>query len=325
MSKYSSNIAVDARNRLILTETTQDKVPVTGYEVSTYATGGKKRLKKIAVDGTWSLTPELDLKFRVSGSKTPLRGKTIILRGDVGRTKGSSLTFNVRAYEGISGVRTTSLTLSGKWLADGNNRITFKVTKGRGRYDTLRFQGAWQVNRRNELIYRYEKTALKTKTKRAKILIFRGRWELGKRYLVYNFEGSGDSCFTFKAALQSRSLMASDGVVKYQIGIKYYIGKRLRKRTQVVTIFGVWKLGKDLKIAFEAACSGGRHSTMRFSVEKLIGEGNSITVALKKEDGESLGFEVTFRKVFRDDAELFLAISRFAEESRIIGGVRIRF
>ncbi|MEA3489155.1 MAG: hypothetical protein U9R44_02285 [Candidatus Omnitrophota bacterium] len=323
MKRRSGHITVDPENRLTVTDIFREVAGVT-YEAAIEDSVGGKRLRKLLLDGKWSLTPEHDLKFRVSGTDSPFAGRTIILRGDVERVKGSGLTFRVRSCDAVSGTRSCTIELKGKWRADGNNRITFNVAGSRGRYDVLRFQGAWRLNRRNELIYRYTRTALRTRTRREKTLVFRGYWDLERRRIVYRIEGSNDSFFSFKAAIQSKSLRAADGSIKYQVGIKYSRRRVYRQRVQVVTIYGLWKLGKDLSVRFEVLCSGNKRRRITFQAEKMIGENGAVTVSLKTARGEKLGVEVRFSKAFSNDAELFVALGRQGRDVRIIGGVRVR-
>ncbi len=336
MPNRSSYLDIDSENRLVITEVLKgaERYPSAekgggrakaSYEGAVIEVGGKKRVRKIALDGVWSLTPEHDLRFRVSGAESAFYGKTIILRGNIERVNGTALTFRVRQCDTVSGLRTSTIELKGRWRADSNNRITFNAARSRGKYNVLRFQGAWRVNRNNELIYKYSRTALRTKVREERTLVFKGFWELGKGRVVYNIEGSDESFFSIKVALRSRSLRASAGAIKYQVGIKYYRKGSYRRLRQTVTIFGTWKLGVDLAVGFEVKYSGGKRRLTTFTVEKLIGEAGSVSVSLKSEKGEPLGFEVTFSRAFKTDAELFLTLARHAAESRVTGGLRVRF
>ncbi|RKY42776.1 MAG: hypothetical protein DRP85_01845 [Candidatus Makaraimicrobium thalassicum] len=346
MPGRSSQISIDSLNRLIITDIFRDTLRVSrkkprgksgkaekgrrgkaSYEAAVTDTAGKKRLRKIVLDGVWSMTSEHDLKLRVSGSKSPYSGKTLILRGDVERVSGTALVFRVRQCDAVSGIRSRTIELKGMWRADRNNRITFNAARARGRHDVLRFQGAWQVDKHNEFIYRYSKTVLKTKTRVDRILIFKGYWEFGKDHIVYRLARAGNSFFRFKAALQSRSLRAADGTIKYQIGIKYSKGKVRHRIKQTLTIYGKWKLGRDFDVGFEVEYAGNRRREIRFLAEKLVGQDGTVAVSLKSENGQRLGLEVSFSRAFKNDAELFLSLGRFAAggEIRAIGGIHVRF
>jgi len=278
-----SEISTDDRNRLVLLNA---------------VTPEENIFRKAVLDGKWSLTPEHDLKIRLSASRLFPAGKTVILKGDIEKATGGGLTFRVRHSDTLSGIPSRSIELKGRWSADSYNRITFNVAKSRGRYDVLRFQGAWDVNKRNTLTYSYVRTRMKTRTRKEHTLVFQGWWDLGASRLVYRVEGSGDSFFAFKAALQSRSLRAADGVIKYQVGIKYLKENVYSECRRTVSIYGTWKVGRGLTASFEAAYSGGKHHKTRFEIEKQIG---------------------------KSAAEIFLILSRSAAESSIMGGLRVRF
>lgn len=313
-------LKIDSRNRLVVEETHRTK-----GKVSSETTFANKDVEKVVLDGKWSLTEDHNLKLHVIGSESQAFGKTVILSGDVQKTSGSGLSFRVRQSENISGLRSGTIELNGKWASDGNNRITFKVARARGKYDTLRFQGVWHINKNNEVVYKREKTALKRSTKTSESLLFRGFWDLGEKRIVYRLEGATDSFFSFNAAVQSKSLRASDGAVRYQVGVKYSQGKVRRSVKQTVSIYGKWKLGKGFGLAFEIAYSGRKKQLIHFSADKLFWNNRKITFSLKDEKGKPLGFEVEFRKAIKDDAEIFFALSRQGEDSRVMGGVRIRF
>ena len=324
MPNYSSQIFIDDRNRLIIEEFFNEK-NIISAEAERKGPCFDRKLRKLVLNGKWALTPEHDLSIRLSGRDSSKIGKNLILRGEIVKTTGSSLSFRVRHSDTISGLRSKTVELKGVWSQDANNRITFKVSKAKGRYDVLRFQGAWKVNKRNELVYNYVKTDLKRRTKEEKTLIFKGFWEVKKKRLVYRFEGFPRSYFAFKVALQTPSLRASSGTIKYQVGIRYYVGKVFRERRQVVTLFGTWKISKELEVSFEVAYSGRNKRSLIFTAEKVFREGSSLWVSLKDEEGKKLGIEVVFTKRFLEDAELFISLSHDAYESKVLGGVKLIF
>ncbi len=259
----------------------------------------KNRLKKFVLDGRWSLTPENNLKLHVLASRSEFSGKTLVLKGDIESVTGKSLSFRVRECRLFSGLRSGTVQLKGIWRVDRYNRITFNAAKARGRYDTLTFQGAWQVNKQNEVIYRYFRKDLKTRKKKTRTLIFKGWWDLGKDRIVYRLDRATDSFFGIKAALQSRSLLAAEGEIKYQVGIKYLERKVYRRVTKTITIYGTWKLSRDLNAKFEVKYSLGKVKEMSFLAEKVIAEGSNVTLSLNKKTGEKLGFSVMFTKTIK--------------------------
>ncbi len=306
--KTSTKFTIDASNSLVITQSFK-----------------KKHTKKVVIDGTWTLTPEHDLRFHVLGSDPSDSAKTLIFSGSIENIGGNKLSFRIRDCEGLSGFKTSTVQLTGRWQADKDNRITFHVAKNKGIYDVLRFQGAWQVSRKNEIIYKYKEIARKKRVKKENTLTFKGHWELKRNKLVYSLQGALNSFFEFKAALRSKSLRASDGVIKYLVGIKYSSGKSKRNRKQVVAIHGTWKFGKNLKLGYEVEYSWKNKRTIFFQISELFAKGNVLTLSLRNSAAEPLGLKLTFRKAFKDDAELFLTLGKYASESRITGGLRVKF
>ncbi len=262
----------------------------------------------------------MTLSSRSRGQIRRSAGKTIIFRGDIKKVTGSQLIFAVRESDTISGLRTRAIELNGRWQADKNNRITFSAKKSSGRNDILRFQGAWSVGKRNELVYRYIKTSLKKGDKLEKLVIFKGHWDLSSRRLTYRVEGSSKSYFEFSASIGTKSLRASSGVIKYRVGIKYKEAKTFRQARRTISIYGAWKFGKDLSVRFEAISRGGKYLALSFTAEKPVGRGSTVRVALKSKDGKSLGADVTFTREFTGNADVFLTLARRPNERRVMGG-----
>ena len=88
---------------------------------------GDELFNKISLEGEF--TEDYDLKFHVSGSNSIYSGQTIIFSGEIEKVSGSGLTFKIRGAEPLSGIKSSTITLSGKWQADKNNRLTFLVSK----------------------------------------------------------------------------------------------------------------------------------------------------------------------------------------------------
>ncbi len=309
MKLFTSRIKTDSGNRLVIYNYSDDI----------------KGARKLITDGVWSLTPEHDLKFHILGSHNPLAGKTLIFRGDIEKVKSGLLAFRIREHENVLGVRSGNISLKGKWAADRNNRLTFEAAKGEGRYDTLTFQGAWNVNRSNEVVYKYRKTRLKTKEREEKILVFRGQWDVERARIKYKVERSSDSSFEFKATLQSKKLSGRSRELKYIVGIIYSKGRVFREVRRIVTIYGNWRLDKDLKVSYEVTYSSGDRKKIEFGVSKLMGDSGELSFYLTDKKGKDLGVSVEFEKAFSDDAELFCALGRLGKEIKATGGVNIRF
>ncbi len=324
-TKRISRVEINKNNDLVIFEDISLKEKKTSYSVGLTTTNKKTQLRKVVLNGAWRLTPENDLEYRLVGSTSRHLGKSILFRGILKDPSGSLLSFSAKRIEGFSGKVSSRIDLKGRWQSDRNNRITFIVSRAQGASNTLRFEGAWEANKNNLLVYRYSKTHLKTKVKQTQILIFKGFWAVGKNRLVYRLEGRSDSSFSFKAAFQTRSIRAKAGAIKYQVGIIYSRGGVKRTRKQTVTIFGTWKLSKDLSLEFTVKSYGSKSYRISLGIQALIWEKGKLKLSLTSDRNKDLGVDLVFTKKFTSDAELFLALAQSKQESKIIGGMRVKF
>ena len=273
----------------------------------------------VLLDGTWTLSPQHVLGLLLHPTDA-IDGQTVFLRGSVVDVRDDALIVSLtrRTREG----RRTSqrLALSGRWQADARNRLTFLVAKADGREDRLIFEGAWDVDRTRRLVYRLDgprRGALHT-------LEFSGAWDLrpGAR-LAYRLGADSRSAFEFQAALQSPTLQAREGRISYQIGVRLSDGRTIRR---TVTFFGVWKLNRNLSVSFEMAQPSGGRRTFAFEGEVQASSRASLSVQVRARDGEPLGFAVVFSRSFlQDTAQWFVRLERAGEETRVLGGVQVRF
>jgi len=98
------------------------------------------------------------------------------------------LVFEVKSTDREGQTHIQLLKLSGSWQADEFNRLSFLV-KRKIQPDILTLGGIWQLNKNQQIIYTYEKTDLKTKTKYARTLTFLGFWQIDStKRLTYILE-----------------------------------------------------------------------------------------------------------------------------------------
>lgn len=287
--------------------------------------GESGNLKKFLIDGSWSLPDENTLKFSFSGNRSSFTGDSLIFRGNIEKITGSSLLFRARASDTLSGMRTSSIELRGTWQADRSNRLVFRVAKSGGTYDILRLSGEWKVNNNNEIVYRYVRTEMKTKTKSLKSLVFRGFWDLGEDRIVYRIEGNDKSFFKFKASLQSASLRAASGKIKYQIGVDTSKRSVRGQKVMNVTIFGRWKLSRAFSVEFDVFRDGKTGKGLKFAAEKVVARKNFIRVSLQSLKGKSLGTDVSFSRKVSDNLEFFSSLAGFSGEIKVEFGIKGKF
>lgn len=318
-------IDIDRYNRIVFRDRVSGRAAVRGRKSGRYTAVSEDgprgaRLRNVAVEGRWSLTRDHDLRFKVSGAAPAGIPGTLLFRGDIKEAGGSFLTFRVRESETGSG----TMTLKGGWRADRNNRLVFDVTGKSGKNGYLRFQGGWKVGPRNEIIYSYKKKGGGKKIKTENSLVLKGYWKIGSKRLSYYVGGADTSVFSFRASLASGTLKASDGLIRYAVGIRYRNYRAWCERRQIVNIYGRWKVHGGLKVGFEAF-AGDTSRVAVFRVEKMFRSGDRMTALIRSYRDRTLSIELICKKKISDAAELFLAFERMAEKYSVMAGLRWRF
>jgi len=157
----------------------------------------------------------------------------LTLQGRILDTRKNSLLFSVitKTKENIQS--TYVLKLAGRWQADKNNHLTFRVRREKGKEDILTFQSIWGINKCHQIIYYYQKQQLITKQKRIHTLIFKGYWDIKDRArLYYVINKQSDSVFAFKTSLG----IFKSNYIKYNVGIG--IEDRAKPVKRTITLFG---------------------------------------------------------------------------------------
>jgi len=207
------------------------------------------------------------------------------------------------------------LSLRGRWQADSRNRLNFLVERSKGQEDRLVFQGGWELDEADEISYRYQPN-LQT-------LRFQGQWDLSdSTRLTYVLDESSDSTFRFRGAFQTPSVLAKEGELRYQIGLEVE-GK---KRFNVVTLFGKWKLSRDLALDFELATGGASSRTIHFGATYQVDSDDALSAQLTTREGKPLGVEVILTRDFlKGQGQAFMRLVKSLEETAVEGGVRFRW
>ena len=275
------------------------------------------------LDGVWSLTPNHELALTLHESADQAR-QTVYLKGALIGADAHAISFALRRSGADEDIGTAQrLTLSGRWRADAENRLTFLAEKADGSEDRLTLEGGWEIDERHALRYRYRQFTPAFRDHDQQTLIFEGAWDItGADRLVYRVSGSDDSAFEFTASLRSPSLLAKDGRIEYAVGIGV---SRTRTEHQRVTFFGTWKINRDLSVSFEMPYANGRVQAIRFKGTAHLSPRDQVAVALTGARGEPLGLTVTFTRELVPDADLFLRLRADAQERSAIAGVQVRF
>ncbi|MFH1857760.1 MAG: hypothetical protein ABH845_02505 [Candidatus Omnitrophota bacterium] len=277
--------------------------------------------KKMSL-GTWSLTPNHDLRLTLQRRKAKPFSETFTFTGTLLSAGPYELVFAARTQKGEGLEEVRLLRLKGIWRANDRNQLVFCVEKGtRGE---LTLEGAWELGKRHQILYRYQKENPDTGAKTEELLSFRGVWEIREKdYLTYRLDLSGNSRFDFRACLQSPSLVGKKGEIRYQLGIQ--LGGKDRVVRELV-LFGKWKFSREASLSFEVEYEEGKRHAIQFKHVFRVNEQDEIVFALKNRKASPLGIEVSFtRSFFEGQGKAMLRFYRDALESRLEVGVRVPF
>lgn len=280
---------------------------------------------KIIFKGSWQLNNNYDLELVLDKTEKQFQDDILVIKGNIISTDRDILAFETKTYDQNGLLHIQILKLSVTWLTDETNRLSFIVKKYSP--DILTLEGDWQMNENQQIIYTYEKTNLKTKSKISNTLTFQGFWQLSSaNKLTYIFKHSSDSKFDFRAQIETPTIYPQKGVIKYRLGV----GMREESPTKekLISLYGAWKFSRKLGLVFQMDYGEGEVKQIEFSADISVNQRNEFIFSLKDRSGEPLGLNITFTHRFLNklDAEAFLRLKEILKrESVIEAGVRIPF
>ena len=280
---------------------------------------------KISFLGSWQLNQNYDLELVLEENKAQYADDRLLLKGEIISTDQDALAFEIKSIDQEGLLHIQILKLSGFWQADEYNRLSFLV-KSKTSPDTLTLEGAWQINNNQQIIYTYEKTDLKRKTKTSCALTFAGFWQISSyNRLAYIISKSANSKFDFKVQLETPNVYPKKGVIKYRIGVG--LKEIIPENLKVVSLYGVWKFSRMVGLIFEMEYIKGEFHSLEFGAEVNFTKNNQVSFKLTSKNGKDLGIEVIFTHRFLSklDADFFLKLRRAKEENAVEAGLRIPF
>lgn len=298
---------------------------------------------KVSFIGNWKLNSNYDLELNLDETKSQYKGDRLILKGEIISTDRDTLAFEIITHEkGLSPTQLNRsstkgtvpafshiqlLKLTGSWQADEFNRIIFRIKK-KVAPDVITLEGAWQLNKNQQLTYIYEKTGLKTKTRASRILTFAGFWEINSsNSLAYILSRSTESDFDFRVQLESPNLYPKEGLIKYRIGIGLLKDKS--SHTRIISLYGSWKFSRKAGLVFQMDYGKGGFKEIEFGTNFYLNKKDEIVFLLTNKKNEPLGFSISFTHRFlkKHDAETFLRLKNVLNkrETAVEAGVRIPF
>lgn len=286
------------------------------YHVKAPVPQDLKAPHQVKLRGKWSLTKNHDLRLTLDKWRRQTFGDQLTLQGDIIDVNKNSSVFAIttRTKGGATSVYT--LRLEGSWRADKNNRLTFRVNKDRGEYDILTFDGIWEIGKNYQVIYKYEKTQLVRKLKKVHALIFKGYWDIkDKARVSCVIDKNTDSVFNFKTSLG----IFNDDYIKYELGIG--LSRRPKPLKRTITLFGTWKVKKDVGLVFEVEYNNRKVNTIVFGAEARLSGKDTVSFKLKNDLNRQIGAELELsHKILKGDGQAFLRLLKSSRESAILVG-----
>ena len=327
---------VDPHNRLIIQETGK-KLPLTRfrrvldgrfktgpnnsliYHIKAPMYGVTPDLKaphQVKFRGKWSLTKNHDLKLTLDKWRRQRVGDELTLQGQIVAASADSISFAVTTRSKKDIATTDILKLQGRWQADEHNRLTFRVKKGEGRHDTLTLDGIWEVDKNHRIVYRYEKAQLIRKRRLKKTIIFEGHWDIAKRNrLSYQISRQAKSIFEFQTAIAA----LDKNYIKYRVGIG--ISGKKQPIRGVITLFGTWKIKRNIGLLFEIKYEEGKTKAIVFGANAKLTKTDNVEFKLKNYLHKDLGMELKLsRKLLKGDCQAFLKLLKSKKEASIYVG-----
>ncbi|OIO38590.1 MAG: hypothetical protein AUJ75_02610 [Candidatus Omnitrophica bacterium CG1_02_49_10] len=277
---------------------------------------------RIKIEGKWSLDEDHNVNFIVDHSSDIRFGEDILLSGEILSASSGSLLLSVKTgYKGGATVRTYRL--RGKWQTDYDNRITFIADRSAGGHDMLTLGGAWDVNKRHHIIYKYKKRIPGGKKSSERTIHFNGYWDVARSgSLLYVMDLKNDSLFDFRIGIGIPEFRGGRSLMKYEVGIG--ISKRKRPFKRLVKLYGVWKLSRNGKIRFEIGYAEGRVESIDFDTEVKLKDKYMVNLRLKDMLGDDLGINLTFTRDMID-GKGYVRLEHAPREWKVLGGIYSRW
>ncbi|MGB2706235.1 MAG: hypothetical protein WBC74_05225 [Candidatus Omnitrophota bacterium] len=276
---------------------------------------------QIKFKGKWSLTKNHDLRLTLDKWGRETFGDKLTLKGDMIDVNKNSILFAVttRTKEGTQA--TYILRLGGAWQADEYNRITFRVTREKGKYDILTFDGIWEINKDHQIIYRYEKARLIRKLKKIHTLTLKGYWDIkDKARVSYVIDKNTNSSFNFRTGLG----LFRENYIKYEVGI--VLSHRPKPVRRIVTLFGRWKIRKKMDLIFEVKYEKGKIRAIVFGAEARLTDKDTVLFRLRNDKGKDISANLKLsRRILKGEGQAFVRALKSKRESAVCAGAAFKW
>lgn len=198
--------------------------------------------QKIKFSGKYLFDKKHNLVYVLDKWNNQCEGNRLRFKTKVMDANKNEIMFLVQSQHPAEGQRSIyTMRLHGAWSADRNNRLTFGVKQKKGKRDTLIFFNAWQINKNNEIVYRYGS--------QPETITLKGNWEIKKKHrLGYVLDKRLDSGFDFRTSLSQVVPKRKKSYAKFDVVIEISKRKRI---TRKIIFAGKLKLNRARDIILE--------------------------------------------------------------------------
>lgn len=323
---------IDPHNRLVY-EKTGEKSEVPGFRTvldgnfeideNNYVTYHVKKSQgydvpqQVKLRGGWALDNEHNLVLTLDKWGNQIAGNKLTVESELIDAKDNRLSFAVTSKDGEGNDHIYIVKLGGRWQADEHNRLSFNIEKEKGITDRITLQGAWEVNKQNELIYIYEKSARGKEEKITKTITLKGYWDITEKYrIIYVLNKEIESEFDFKVSVGK----------PVGRGLGYEIGVGASPSKKTITLFGSWKVNKKMGLLFEMPYAEGKINSVIFGAWGKLDKNLNLEMRLENKIGEDLGIDVKLsRRILDGQGEAFIRALKSQKEVSIVAGVGFRW
>jgi len=278
---------------------------------------GSDTPQQVKLRGKWALNDEHNLVLTLDKWGNQIAGNKLTVESEIIDAKGDEIAFSVTSKDSENNTHIYIVKFGGRWQADEHNRLMFNVEKEAGATDKITLRGAWEVNKQNELIYTYEKSAPGRKEKITKTITLKGYWDIaGKHRILYVFNKEIGSEFDFKVSVGKPAAR----------GLEYELGVGAAPSQKTITLFGEWKVNKNLGLLFEMPYAEGKIQSIVFGGWGKLNKDYRLDLRLQNKAGEDLGIDVKLsRRILEGQGEAFIRALRSQREVSIVAGVGFRW
>jgi len=276
--------------------------------------------QQLKLKGEWALDKDHNLVFTLDKWGDQIAGNKLTIESELIDAKNNMLSFAVATKDNKNNTHIYIVKLGGRWQADKYNRFTFNVKnvkKETGITDRITLQGAWEVNKQNEIIYTYEKSTRGKKNRTTHGVTLKGYWDIaGKHRIKYVLNKEINSEFDFKVSVGKP---VGRGL-EYEIGV----GAGLSKKT--IKLFGKWRLNKNAGLLFEMPCAKGKIRNVILGGWAKLDKNHKLDLRLQNKTGEDLGIDVKLsRNIVEGQGEAFIRVLKLRKEVSIVAGIGFKW